>query len=86
MPNLLGLSITLGAIGRGDSIQLGTKSTGAAGDNGSNTPERLSSLPANDLAIIFSLRRGAFLTVHPLRLLGKYKPAGRHFFECSLYG
>ena len=37
-------------------------------------------------AIIFSLRRGAFLTVYPLRLLGKYKPAGRHFFECSLYG
>jgi hypothetical protein len=37
-------------------------------------------------AIIFSLQRGAFLTVHPLRLLGKYKPAGRHFFECSLYG
>jgi hypothetical protein len=38
------------------------------------------------LSDFFSLRREGFLTVHPLRLLGKYTPAGRHFFECSLYG
>jgi len=37
-------------------------------------------------AIMFSLGREGFLTVHPLRLLGKYTPAGRHFIECSLYG
>ena len=45
------------------------------------------SLPVKtDLAIIFSLRRGGFLPVNPLHLLGEYEPTGRYLFECALYG
>jgi len=39
-----------------------------------------------DLATIFSSRRGGFLPVDPLHLLGEYEPTGRYLFECALYG
>lgn len=38
------------------------------------------------LVLFFSSRRGGFLPVNPLHLLGEYEPTGRHLFECALYG
>ncbi len=37
-------------------------------------------------SLFFCCKGGGFLTVNPLRLLGKYEPDRRRFFECALYG
>src|SRR6266481_4575972 len=37
-------------------------------------------------SLFFFCKGGGFLTVNPLRLLGKYEPDRRRFFECALYG